>query len=195
MISCRSLSRQAVLLVGMMRVALPVEVQMVAVILAAPLQRWTTSPCSLGPLTRLNSGQPFSPRPFSRLLHWSELASCLTKDINLHITVVSLPSSYFGGSEMSELGDCSVIHMLTGWTPLVFPVKTKSTDEIWNSLVDVLPLWKRDDPQATEDQKKQKKCLVLAGFTSIQNKRSSKPLSPSQTQAIVSVCKIIPTLI
>ena len=87
---------------------------------------------------------------------------------------------------MSELGDCSLIHMLTGWTPLVMPVKTDSLDEVWSSLVDVLPMWKSDDPSATEEQRRKKKCLVLAGFTSVVNKSHSKPLSSTQAQIIVS---------
>ena len=102
--------------------------------------------------------------------------------------------SYSGGSEMSELGDCSVIHMLTGWTPLVKSVKTDTIDEVWNSLAAIMPLWKRDDPQATEEQQKQKKCLVLAGFTSTLNKSSTKPISPSQTQIIVNLTRQFPYL-
>lgn len=93
--------------------------------------------------------------------------------------------SYSGGNELSELGDCSLIHMLTGWTPLILPIKTDSIDDVWNSLVDVMPMWRRGDPDATDEQRKQKKCLVLAGFTSIMNKSCLKPFSPSQMQNLV----------
>ena len=98
--------------------------------------------------------------------------------------------SYSGSSELSELGDCSLVHMLTGWTPLVLPIKTKSFDEVWRSLVDVLPKWTRDDPCATEDQRKQKKCLVLAGFTSVMNRSQARFLSSSQIETIVSFQKM-----
>lgn len=90
---------------------------------------------------------------------------------------------------MSELGDCSVIHMLTGWTPLIMSLKTDTIDEVWSSLADIMPKWKRDDPQATEDQRKQKKCIILAGFTSTLNKSGTKPIFPSQTQIIVNMAR------
>ena len=90
---------------------------------------------------------------------------------------------------MSELGDCSVIHMFTGWTPLIKSLKTNTTDEVWNCLSDIMPMWKRDNPLATEEQRKQKKCIVLAGFTSTLNKFSTKPISPSQTQIIVNLIR------
>ena len=77
--------------------------------------------------------------------------------------------------------------MLMGWTPLILPIKMDSIDDVWNSLVDVMPVWRRDDPDATDEQKKQKKCLVLAGFTSIMNKSHLKPFSPSQMQNIVKI--------
>ena len=90
---------------------------------------------------------------------------------------------------MSELGDCSVIHMFTGWTPLIKSLKTNTADEVWNCLSDIMPMWKRDSPLATEEQRKQKKCIVLAGFTSTLNKSSTKPISPSQTQIIVNLIR------
>ena len=86
---------------------------------------------------------------------------------------------------MSELGDCSLIHLLTGWTPLMLPIKTYSLDEVWSTLVDGLPMWKRGDPYSTEDQRRKKKCLVLAGFTSAMNRPPTRPLPSTQAQAIV----------
>ena len=90
---------------------------------------------------------------------------------------------------MSELGDCSVIHMFTGWTPLIKSLKTDTIDEVWNSLADIMPMWKRENPQATDEQRKQKKCIVLAGFTSTLNTSGTKPISPSQTQIIVNLTR------
>lgn len=93
--------------------------------------------------------------------------------------------SYSGGSELSEFGDCSVIHMLTGWIPTLLPVKTDSLDELWDSLVDALPMWRRGDPYATEKQRRQNKCLVMTGFTSVVNKPQGRLVSASQAKNIV----------
>lgn len=90
---------------------------------------------------------------------------------------------------MSELGDCSVIHMLTGWTPLIKSLKTDTIDEVWNSLADTMPMWKRDNPLATDEQRKQKKCILLAGFASSLNKSGTKPIPPSQTEIIVNLTR------
>ena len=90
---------------------------------------------------------------------------------------------------MSELGDCSVIHIFTGWTPLVKSIKTGTIDEVWESMADIMPMWKRDNPQVTEEQRKQRKCIVLAGFISTLNKSGTKPISPSQTQIIVNLTR------
>ncbi len=54
------------------------------------------------------------------------------------------------------MGDCNIIHCLTGWLPEPIPLKYGHTEEIWNLLLEILPHWKLPPPPAQNAESKLK---------------------------------------
>ena len=63
------------------------------------------------------------PEDVSLLERCPHVSGCYVQASDASIFMYIYYSSYKGGQEWSEYGDCSIIHMLTGWCPQSLPTR------------------------------------------------------------------------